>query len=340
MGNTRNKYVAVIIHSTVWLCLFFYPFLFHYVPINDGRAFLRIFLSLLLMIFFFYSNSYFLIPKLLQAKKIALYSLSVIVFVAFTAYANGLIQFLLNPAIEKKPELYNTAWNSGLMAAIVSWIISSGLKITGEWLRSEERRKNSENEKLRSELSFLKTQVNPHFLFNALNNIYALENKKSPHTGEAILKLSELVRYMLYETSSEKVPLENELEYIRSYIDLQKLGIQKEIRISFNIIGKSEGKCIAPMLLIPLVENAFKHGIHYKENAPIDILLSINNDELFLKVENYFEKKKHIIDETKGIGHTNLRKRLELLYPGKHELNIKTDNQKFIAILKLNLTND
>jgi two-component system LytT family sensor kinase len=340
MGKIRNRFVELIIHTIVWLCLFFYPFLFHFVPINDGRAFLRIFLSLALMIFFFYSNAFILIPKLLQAKKIVFYSLSVIAFVVFTAYSNALIQLLLNPEITKKPDLFNTAWNSGLFASIAAWIISSGLKITGEWFRSEEKRKSTEHEKLRSELSFLRTQVNPHFLFNALNNIYALENKKSAHTGEAILKLSDLVRYMLYETSSEKVPIENEIEYIKNYIDLQKLGIAGELNISFNVTGKTDGKIIEPMLLIPLVENAFKHGLHHKENTPTAIMLVVDNDELFLKVENYFKENSVTMDKTKGIGLTNLKKRLELLYPGKHELNIEKVDGRFIASLKLNLKND
>src|ERR1051326_824475 len=260
MPKLNDRILEPLVHTGIWLCLFFYPFLFHYLSLDDSLALLRIFIFLILLIVFFYANSFLLIPKLLGAKKILVYFLCIVIFITGIAYASGFIQLWFNPEIRIKPGLMSAGRYTGIIASLIVWVISSGMKITREWFRNEQLRRDIENEKLQAELSFLKTQVNPHFLFNALNNIYSLENKRSERTGEAILKLSELARYMLYETSSEYVPLAKEIEYLEGYIALQQLGFD-DVSVMFKINGDVAGKKIQPMLLVPLVENAFKHGI-------------------------------------------------------------------------------
>jgi LytS/YehU family sensor histidine kinase len=179
--------------------------------------------------------------------------------------------------------------------------------------------------------------VNPHFLFNALNNIYSLENKKSPDTGPAILKLSELIRYMLYETQPEFVMLDKELNYLENYVELQKLGLSSKIQIVFEITGISGDKKIQPMLLLPLVENIFKHGISYLNESLLSIRINIEPDTLSISTQNPVPNPSPARSGNSGIGLSNLRKRLDLLYPRKHELIISEQDGIFSTHLTLQL---
>jgi LytS/YehU family sensor histidine kinase len=195
-----------------------------------------------------------------------------------------------------------------------------------------------ENEKLNSELAFLKSQVNPHFLFNILNNICSLARKKSDDTENAIIKLSHIMRYMLYESKDEKVSLEKEVEYLKNYIELQRLRISDKVDINFSIDGDPESGMIEPMLLIPFVENAFKHGVSYLEESKINISLKIEKDLLIFKVENNMIRKSvDVVQLESGIGLRNVLRRLDLLYPGKHKIAIHEDGTKYIVDLKITL---
>lgn len=335
MFYINKKFLTPIVHSIIWLCLFFYPFLFHYIPFDDSRAVLRIAILLLLLMSFFYSNTLILIPKVLGKKKIVLYLLTVLSIIVIISFAVGYIQVFLNPDYEIKPQIFNRAFNTGIITAILTWVISSLIKVTTEWFRNQQMMRSAENEKLNAELNFLKSQVNPHFLFNALNNIYSLENKKSPDTGPAILKLSELIRYMLYETGSEYVQLEREIDYLKNYVELQKLGLSKDVTIDFILEGDFSNKKIKPMLLIPLIENVFKHGISYLNNLPVKISVKVSDAQIEVTTENPIIEAGSGSKQNAGIGLINLRKRLSLLYPDKHEFNISSDNEKFITCLKI-----
>lgn len=330
-----RKYVIPLIHFIIWIFLFLYPFLFHYIPITDVHAITRIFIFLVLIATFFYSNTFILIPKILGSKKIIYYLTLVTLSIILISFASGYLQFFFNPDYIKKPESFRRAINTGIISSIMAWVISSGMKVTSEWFRNQQLMKSVENEKLIAELNFLKSQVNPHFLFNALNNIYALENKKSPDTGFAILKLSELVRYMLYETSHDYVSLEKEIDYLVNYIELQKLSLNKEVKVDFKAEGDLLNKKIEPMLLIPLVENVFKHGISYKSFAPVFILLKVSGNKLELITQNALLENKQNEKSSYGIGLVNLKKRLSLLYPGNHEFKILKENEKFIVHLSI-----
>jgi LytS/YehU family sensor histidine kinase len=214
--------------------------------------------------------------------------------------------------------------------------LSTTLRITNEWFKTEKQKKEMETEKLTSELAFLKSQVNPHFLFNILNNICSLARKKSDHTEDAIIKLSQIMRYMLYESKDERVSLDLEVEYLQNYIELQRLRISELVIIDFRVEGKPETRQIEPMLLIPFVENAFKHGISYLEDSRIDILLKVTDDVIFFRVENNVVKKTDdSIGEESGIGLKNVLRRLDLLYPASHEIRINDDGVNYLVELTI-----
>ena len=157
--------------------------------------------------------------------------------------------------------------------AVMAFALSSSVRITMEWFKNERQKKEMEAEKLSSELAFLKSQVNPHFLFNILNNICSLARKKSDETENAIIKLSQIMRYMLQDSKDEKVSLDKEVEYLQSYIELQRLRLPEAVKIDFSTEGRTGLCSIEPLLLIPFVENAFKHGVSYQDSSEIKIRL-------------------------------------------------------------------
>jgi sensor histidine kinase YesM len=183
-----------------------------------------------------------------------------------------------------------------------------------------------------SELSFLRSQINPHFLFNSLNNIYSLAYQRSDRVLPAIAGLSDLLRYMLYDTT-EKVPLEKEAEYIRKYIELQKLRFEQPVRASLHISGDMENVLLPPLLLIPFVENAFKHG-DFSNGSP-GMLMNIYTTDKKLHVHCHNKKGKQEKDSGGGIGLENVKRRLSLLYPGKHVLLVEDKNDSFTINLEL-----
>ena len=206
------------------------------------------------------------------------------------------------------------------------------------WFQQEKLRKELENQKLQAELSFLKLQVNPHFLFNALNNIYSLSvMEKSTKTGQSVMKLSELMRYVLYEKedAENRVSLEKEIRHINSYIDLEKLRHPGDVYINFSIEGDTNGKRIVPLLLFPLIENACKHGILTDAQKPVDINLRVTDHQLNFSIENSINS--YHKDEVGGIGIPNVQKRLDLLYGKKYTLDLSKIADRFIVNLQLPL---
>jgi len=223
-----------------------------------------------------------------------------------------------------------------LYPAIMAFALSSSLRITMEWFNNERQKKEMEAEKLSSELAFLKSQVNPHFLFNILNNICSLARKKSDETENAIIKLSQIMRYMLQDSKDEKVSLEKEVEYLNSYIELQRLRLPEKVKIDFTIDGQPELLSIEPLLLIPFVENAFKHGVSYQGSSAISIHLGTKGNNLSFTVRNNIAKHKdEAVEQGSGIGLKNVMRRLELLYPGKHQLIITDDGNEYLVELDI-----
>jgi two-component system, LytTR family, sensor kinase len=225
-----------------------------------------------------------------------------------------------------------------VMFTFLMLFMSGFIKIGIEWFKSEKQREALKVANLNAELKFLKNQINPHFLFNCLNTIYSLAHKKSPETEHALVKLSTILRYMIYQANEDKVLLVNELRYLHDYIDIQKLRLPQSITVDYTVTGDAGTLHIAPMLLIPFVENAFKHGISYSEEAYIIIQLVIDNGSLNMLVRNKIIRQKP--EEAGGVGLTNAGKRLDMIYAGAHEITVKENGNEFIADLKIVLNHD
>ncbi|WP_170062858.1 sensor histidine kinase [Polaribacter butkevichii] len=218
---------------------------------------------------------------------------------------------------------------------LLFFALSTCIKLVAEWYKSEKERTLIASQKVNSELSFLKAQLNPHFLFNSLNSIYSLANKKSDDTTVAIVTLSELMRYMIYEANEELISLEKEIDYIKNYISLQLLRLKDSSGVKINIHGDLNYK-IEPLLLISFIENAFKYGTDYKGKTDISIKISTINDQLQLEVYN-LSSLQNAINKDSGIGLENIQNRLNLLYPKAHTLKITKTKKSFEVLLKINL---
>lgn len=221
-------------------------------------------------------------------------------------------------------------------AAVVGmyFVIGAAIKIYMEWKKGETIRNQIQSEKITSELQFLKAQLNPHFLFNSLNSIYSLSVKKSNDTPEAVITLSDLMRYMLYEANRDMVPLGKELEYIKNYIQLQRLRLSDGEQVTLNIYGNERDKKIQPLLFISFIENAFKYGTDYKGRTVVKTVISIKEDSIHFYVRNIIGRYKKN-SRSSGVGLKNIRNRLNLLYPDSHTLDIVDDGETFTVSLTL-----
>ncbi|MBF4466497.1 sensor histidine kinase [Flavobacterium sp. LC2016-12] len=214
--------------------------------------------------------------------------------------------------------------------------ISAIIRTLTEFYNNQQNKLIAETHRTNTELIYLRKQTNPHFLFNSLNSIYSLAHKKSDLVPDAIVTLSELMRYMLYETDNKTVALEKEINYIQNYIELQKLRLNDIEDIVINVHGDTRNKFIEPLLLISFVENAFKYGTDYKGAAHVKIKIFIHENSIDFWIENTIED--YTKDpENSGIGLANIKNRLDLLYPNAHQLDITQDNQYYRVHLNLKL---
>jgi len=341
--------LTISLHLLGWLFFISFPLIIGLPDFMLNSFFiLRHILNSLLCFAFFYLNIYFFIPAYFSRHRLVAYGLIITFFFIINAAVNILLNYLFADEMRTLQKGIMEAANNNntypsphilpsLLIGIFVFAVSTSYKIISEWYIHERKRKELENEKLVSELSFLKSQVNPHFLFNTLNNIYSLSMDHSEHTSESIMKLSQLLRYMIYETEEEYVSLEKELAYIQDYIDLQKIRWTDHVELSLDIDGSIIGKRIEPMLLIPFIENAFKHGIDYSAPSWIRIKIDLSDPkQIVLRVANSnFAKISH--DKNSGIGLQNVQKRIKLLYPDSHTLSIESSKETFSITLVITM---
>jgi two-component system LytT family sensor kinase len=332
----RSKFAVVFFHVLAWLVLFSLPLLFRREPdqthINWKAA-----LNARSLIFdgccilFFYLNALLLIPRLLNRKKIGIYiTLIILLFAVFMSVIN------IIPMEGHKPG-FHREYFFALFPYLFIWAMSTVYWFVTDKTRTEQLLKEKENENLKTELSFLRSQVSPHFLFNVLNNMVAMARLKSEQLEPSLIRLSGLMRYMLYESDETSVTLLRETEYVNSYIELQKIRYASSLFIRVDM-DPGDNQLIEPMLLIPFIENAFKHGTSAIEDPVIDISLKITEGLIDFRVKNKFNPgNEEIKDRTSGIGLPNVIRRLNLLYDQKHLLSINRDNGWFTVSLQIKL---
>ena len=346
MINARyKKSLTILMHIAAWVLLFSLPYLL--TPSQRSRApqrleadnatgrFIAARISDLLLIGFFYLNAGVFMVRFFYQKKYLQYIFFVLL--SFTAF------LFSSFFITKELSGFDMAISRHIPFAtfIFLFILASSIayKTIKDRFAADKRARERENENLKTELSLLRSQVSPHFMFNVLNNMVALARKQSDLLEPSLIQLSSLMRYMLYETGEQKVSLEKEADYLQSYIDLQKMRFGNKVAVNVTLNNADKSYEIEPMLLIPFVENAFKHGTGMIEKAHIDISLEARNNTLYFTVKNkYNPASQEIKDNASGIGLTNVRRRLELLYTGKHTLAISRDNNTFGVSLEIHLS--
>jgi sensor histidine kinase YesM len=343
-GWYKSRVLRVLTHIAVWAVALSLPYLLdsHHGlgHRKDKEALERSFfyLNLLTNILWtgpFYLNAYLFLPKLFYRRHYLPYAACLLASFAAVLLVHMVLFELL---ITEFPFSFFGAIGFLLPTFILSIAISTTMRVVSDKLEQDRLSHQRQEENLKTELSFLRSQINPHFIFNILNNLVALEQMKSPELGPTILKLSGLMQYMLYDTDEERVSLSREVEYLQSYIDLQRQRFGQKVPITVSLEAPAVDYEIEPMLLIPFVENAFKHGVGMIENPGIEIMLRVRDGVLFFAVRNrYNPHSSEEKDKGSGIGLGNVRRRLKLLYASQHRLLVSHGEGWFLVSLELNL---
>lgn len=330
---TQLKNKTLLLHLSAWIIVFLFIGLLFYTQNNSIPK--PIMVKVCFGLVLFYINYSILIPRFLFKRKFALYILlaAVLVAVVTVVYTHIKFSVLMFEGDSKSSKYFFTAY-----LFTIPLLFSILLKFFNQWNKDEKRKLKISSKKVTSELQSLKNQINPHFLFNSLNSIYSLTLQNSETAPDAVMMLSDLMRYMLYETNEDNVPLRKEIEYIENYIDLQKLQIANSENIKLNVHGKVSNQKISPLLLISFIENAFKYGTDFSGNTKIDIDIYVKGNELQFKCENIIGNRTEASNkEYGGIGIKNTKERLNLSYPNGHWLAIKENENTYQVKLNLKL---
>lgn len=332
----KRKY-KILIHVFFWIYIINQVLFPYYIKSYKEEFYFKdLFIYIFVGLITFYSI-YFSLSFLFSRKNIFLSILLGLSLLTILVFSRVGIEFVfwkyMFPMNDGKPVIVENPWVfNSVRLVIVFTIYAILIRLAIDWYEAQKLKAELINRNQSSELALLRSQVNPHFLFNTLNNIYSLVYKKSDDAPEAVMKLSSIMRYMLYDATSNQVLLEKEIEYLKSFIELQKLRLRQHDFVEISIHGDPNGKTIAPMLLIPFVENAFKHGSKNVPNPGIRINLFIEPQQIQFIVTNHLKKSSETSgDPSGGIGMHNIQRRLDLLYPGKHSLVI-TEDQDIFAV--------
>jgi hypothetical protein len=361
---SHRKILIILFHFIGCISFLGLPFLFapdsgfkNWINTPPGR---RDLISGMMLIVFFYLNFYSLLPAVYFNGKKTAYFLIVIVWFVAVIFIPSLVtggyygghqppppnppsqefdwQSRQPPTANRQPPTMDSRrpprrpgpFSSGpqFFMFLVVFLFSMGLAVHDRW-RMEEK------ERIRVELHYLKSQLNPHFLFNAMNGIYSLALEKSDQAPKAVLMLSSMMRYVFSRDREELVPLREEMEYIDNYISLQRLRYGNELRVEYSSEGDVSGKAIAPMILVPLVENAFKHGVNMEADYYIRIRIRIRTEDFEMEVFNHKVPLVRNLESQSGIGVRNTKNRLALQYPGAHTLSILDESNTFTSLLNI-----
>lgn len=322
-------------------------------------------LSYSLLICYFYFNLKILIPELLSKKKVFLFiGITILIYLIICIVVPWIIQqhFMPQPPFHpdhpfhegsrfgfsgenrfrgqmKRPQDIMRKLNLYTQSTyfLIVFIISTGLKVVAQWYEAKQRLKEMENSRTQAELSFLKSQIHPHFLFNSLNSIYYLTLSKDDRAPQAIMFLSNFLRFVTTDSEKNYIPLEKEIKMLEEYMELQSLRSSEKIDLKFELKGDFNNQNIMPLTFIPFVENAFKYGISAHVDCFIHLKIELNNRVLCFNLENSIIPSQRDIAESSGVGLKNVKQRLELAYPGQYVLEIKNNHSVFSVYLKINL---
>lgn len=362
--ETREILFKVILHMLAWAVLLGLPlYLMIRFEVKEGFL-LTFYIISLINGLIFYINYLILVPKFFFQKRKYRYYLSALALIVCFYFVSDFSMKILN---SKEPEARNTETfdrrpddkinpgppGGGVMAyrlplrgshfigyfssAVFLVFFSLGLKVLERQSKIEKLQEEMEREKLNSELAFLKNQISPHFFFNTLNNIYSLVSISPEDSQNAILRLSKLMRYLIYESEQGNTMLSQEIDFMNNYIDLMKLRTSEKVSLNISIPDKFDDRRIAPLLFVPFIENAFKHGISNREKSFIEISMEINVDSICFRCSNSIHpgRENGAAGHKGGIGLENVKKRLGLLFPGRHDLKISRNEKQFDVILEI-----
>ena len=354
MGLNKNLFVNSTLykqftkynlhHVILWMAYFLFWVFVLSPGITQSDFYINSFVIVAIHALVSYFNIYFLFPFFLQKKNYGKYIIAIILSITLgTLLESGAFTILNTIDPEDKVGLLSPRFLlSTAMAITYTTAITMSLKLVKHWYEKERLATALEKLNAETELKYLKSQINPHFLFNSLNSVYSLALQKSDLAPELILKLSDILRYILYDGSEKKVSLTQELKYVQSYLELEKIRHGTRMDLDIDIQGDTDSKEIAPMLLIPFVENSFKHGLG-KDMAKgyVNVKVRSEGDDLHFEISNSKPKNGSEITQRNGyqggIGLLNVKKRLNLLYPKKHMLNVGGNESEFKVELDLEL---
>jgi two-component system, LytTR family, sensor kinase len=325
------------LHILIWGAVLILPYLLIPTEGDEGhRGLLHcnfFTLTNIIHIGLFYFNAFFLYSRLLTRSRWWMYLLSIALVIAGFYLIKIFILMTWFPTLASSEEVFRVTF----FPTIFFLVISTIYRLVLDKINYEKALVTREAEQLATELKFLRSQISPHFLFNVLNNLVSMARHKSDQLESSLIKLSGLMRYMLYESDGRKVTIEKEIEYLESYIELQKLRFEEDVEITSDIRCEAgTSHTIEPMLLIPFVENAFKHGVALVLRPFIRINLRVTGNTLRFNVENKFGTNQSK-DRDSGIGLSNVKARLNLLYPELHQLSVEERDNIFLVDLSLQL---
>ncbi|WP_055437159.1 sensor histidine kinase [Lacinutrix algicola] len=343
----KNKTITIFLHILVWLTLFCLPYLLSYGQEQElDRVKAHFWIPLFFSAIVFYINYFVLVNRYLFPKKMLQFILVnlglILFFLFFKEYIEDhYFQELVKKRLENTRRIgppFKIAIYIQILTYMAPLFLAVALKTTKQWVKTEAKRKEAANFKLQSELQHLHYQLQPHFFFNSLNNIYAMVDISPDQAKTSIHSLSKLMRYMLYETNVESILLSKEIDFMKKYIDLMKLRVSDKTVVNYSFPVKETGIKIAPLLFISLIENAFKHGVSASKESLIAIDMICKDKTVTFTIENDNYPKLSEDKSGSGIGLQNIVKRLELLYPDRHEFKTTLKADRFLVHLEIETT--
>jgi len=343
--NIRNKLYEffsqrVVYHTIFWVVSFLLLLYFESFDNSFFFHFTNALLRTLILGGMIYYNYYYLITNYLTKDRFFIYCCLLLLSVIIITPLSNILFFFKYSDYPRYQNYLVKNQHSYFLINMTIVGASTIVKIVSDWVKHQREKTDLQTQTMQSELRFLKSQINPHFLFNTLNNLYALTLKKSDKAPEIVIKLSEMMRYMLYECNEKRVPLSKEVNYIQNYLDLEALRQGKEVEINFDVYGEVNNQQIAPLMFIPFLENSFKHGLnHHINQGYVDIRLDVAQQMVRLRIENSKPDSVPLPEHPRsgGIGLVNVRRRLSILYPENHELKVENEPNSYSIDLKIDL---